>query len=360
MTGDAVGGVLTYALDLAAGLAGCGVETVLLLQGPIASGVRRRAAAVAGLRLVEGRETLDWLAEGPGGIAAAAAEVLSVSRACGVDLIHLNSPALAAVAEFRVPVVAFNHSCLGTWWAAVKGGTPPEDFTWRIALQRAGLRRADIVAAPSAAFAAAIAGHYGLSRPVEVVHNGRAAADRLLPSFGDHRFAFTAGRLWDEGKEADVLDRAASFSRTPFLAAGPRVGPHGASRSFEHLQCLGSLDEHEVRGWLRRRPVFVSAAVYEPFGLSVLEAAQAGCALVLSDIPTFRELWEGAALFVAPQDAEGFSRVVDRLADDPARRLSLGIAARRRARRYSVRAMAEQTVALYRKLSLGVREESAA
>jgi hypothetical protein len=38
----------------------------------------------------------------------------------------------------------------------------------------------------------------------------------------------------------------------------------------------------------------------EPFGLAVLEAAQAGCPLVLSDLPGFRELWDGAALFRRP------------------------------------------------------------
>ncbi len=47
--------------------------------------------------------------------------------------------------------------------------------------------------------------------------------------------------------------------------------------------------------------VFASMARYEPFGLAVLEAAQAGMRLVLSDIPTFRELWDGAAIFVGDE-----------------------------------------------------------
>ena len=34
---------------------------------------------------------------------------------------------------------------------------------------------------------------------------------------------------------------------------------------------------------MQRAEVFVSPAVYEPFGLTVLEAAAAGCALVLAD-----------------------------------------------------------------------------
>src|SRR5690625_7216151 len=40
----------------------------------------------------------------------------------------------------------------------------------------------------------------------------------------------------------------------------------------------------EVFTWLRQASVFVMPSRYEPFGLSVLEAALSGCALILSDI----------------------------------------------------------------------------
>ena len=40
------------------------------------------------------------------------------------------------------------------------------------------------------------------------------------------------------------------------------------------------------------------------FGFSVLEAALSGCALVLGDIPSLREIWGDAALFVPPDDTE--------------------------------------------------------
>ena len=56
---------------------------------------------------------------------------------------------------------------------------------------------------------------------------------------------------------------------------------------------------------MARAAIFVSSSVYEPFGLAVLEAAGSGAALVLSDIPTFRELWDEAALFAPPGDAAG-------------------------------------------------------
>ena len=107
----------------------------------------------------------------------------------------------------------------------------------------------------------------------------------------------TAGRLWDEGKNVAALDRAAEHLPFKICAAGPLTGPNGASVEFDRLDWLGILDAAGLQDMMARTAVFVSPALYEPFGLAVLEAAQAGCALVLSDIPTFRELWDGAALF---------------------------------------------------------------
>jgi glycosyltransferase involved in cell wall biosynthesis len=94
--------------------------------------------------------------------------------------------------------------------------------------------------------------------------------------------------------------------------------------------------------------IFVSPARYEPFGLAVLEAAQAGCALVLSDIPSFREIWGDAADYVAPDDEEGFLHALRTLSDDPALRTRRGTAARKRAGLYTDDAMVEGMLDLYR------------
>ena len=105
-----------------------------------------------------------------------------------------------------------------------------------------------------------------------------------------------------------------------------------------------------IARWLKAAPVFVSSALYEPFGLAVLEAAQAGCPLVLSDIPSFRELWDGAALFVSPDDDAAFAWAVEDIVADAALRARLGAAAGERALDYSVEAMAAGTLDVYRSL----------
>jgi glycosyltransferase involved in cell wall biosynthesis len=81
--------------------------------------------------------------------------------------------------------------------------------------------------------------------------------------------------------------------------------------------------------------------------LSVLEAAQAGCALVLSDSPTHRELWDGVAVFIEPRDDLGFASAIDHLLDTHEEREWLGQLARQRARQYSPLRMARSMAGIY-------------
>jgi hypothetical protein len=121
-----------------------------------------------------------------------------------------------------------------------RGQPLPPDFAWRARLVARGCADADALLAPTAAFAAATARFYGLPGPPAVVRNGRrpppAAARGAAP------FAFTAGRLWDEGKNLRALDRAAArlAGSVPVLAAGPTEGPGGARVALGHVQTLGA------------------------------------------------------------------------------------------------------------------------
>jgi glycosyltransferase involved in cell wall biosynthesis len=347
MTADTVGGVWQYATDLAAALRPLGVEPVIATLGPGTTDAQRRDLA-PGVRMIETGLPLDWLAADPAEIIAAGRALASLADELSADIVQLNAPALAAGADFAQPVIAVAHSCVGTWWQAVKTGPIATDLAWRAELTEAGLRAATRVVTPSGAFGAMLQHRYGLSEAPLVVRNGRRFAPAAPAPLQD--VAFSAGRLWDEGKNIAVLDRAAGITSVPFRLAGPLTGPNGASVELRHAQPLGMLTDPGLAQHLAARPVFVSSALYEPFGLAVLEAAQAGCALILSDIPTFRELWEGAARFVYPHDAAGFARAVEEVVADPELRAQLGESARTRASDYSVERMATGMLALYRAL----------
>jgi len=341
VTTDAVGGVWRYAVDLAGGLAERGIGTVLAVLGPPASAAQRgEAEAVPNLRLVQTGLPLDWTADGPADLAHASGRLAALAALTGVSAVHLHAPALVGSVRWPVPVVAVAHSCVGTWWRAVRGGPMPDDLQWRADATGAGLRTAAAVIAPTAAHAAATQAVYGPAR-MQVVHNGRDPGP--FSNLPRSRAVLTAGRLWDDGKGVGELDRAAMGLDAPVRAAGPTRGPNGAERRFDHLELLGTLDQPGMAAAYGAATVFASMALYEPFGLAVLEAAQAGMALVLSDLPGFRELWDGAALFVANPAA--LQPALRQALDHPE---ALAAAARERAGRYTVNAMTGGTLAVHR------------
>ncbi|MDO5370791.1 glycosyltransferase family 4 protein, partial [Paracoccus sp. (in: a-proteobacteria)] len=264
---------------------------------------------------------------------------------------------------------------------AARGGPVVPALAWLPELVGRGLRAADCVVAPTRAYAEATLRRYGLPVMPAAVHNGRTPMLLAGKPGGDHDGptmttaavfdgrvplsqacpflgALTIGRLWDEVKDTATLDAAAAMLDAPFVAIGATCAPHGATVTPTHLRATGPLPADQIARWLARRPVFTSAARFEPFGLSVLEAAQAGCPLVLSDIPTFRELWNGAATFVPPGDAQGFAQAIAALLADPARHAAQGEAARGRAARYIPAAMAAQMTGIYRDL-LSAKDKAA-
>lgn len=324
MTCDAVGGVWQYATDLADALKPFGVETVLAVLGG-------GGGHIDGTEVIDTGLPLDWLATGPEPVIEAGQAIARLANEVGADLVQLNSPTLAC-ASFDMPVVAVAHGCVATWWQAARGGPVDPALAWHAELSRRGLTAADRIVAPSSAFAATLAATYGLAALPAVVHNGRRSTATVGKSLAGH--AFTAGRLWDSVKGTALLDRVAGQVGVPIRAAGPLVAPQGDVLTIRHLQHLGTLGEAGIATELACRPVYVSPATFEPFGLAVLEAAQAGCPLLLSDIPTFRELWDGVAVFVDPHDEMGFAGELSRLIDQPALADQLGRAASMRARQY--------------------------
>ncbi|GGB27117.1 glycosyl transferase [Sphingomonas metalli] len=340
MTADSVGGVWQYAIDLADALAR-DHDVVIAHLGPAPDTAQRAAlAARTSIRLVETGQRLDWLASDSAAVRAAARGVAELAQAIDADIVQLNSPALAGAYRFDRPVVAVDHGCVATWWDAVRPGeAPPAAMRWHVELVGQGLRAADCVVTPTAAYGEAVRRCYALPFAPLAVHNGRTRLTR--PEGVPTRRAFTAGRLWDAAKSTPLLDAVAARLPIPFVAAGPATAPYGEAVTLDHLCHLGTLGEHGLARQLAQRPVFVSAARFEPFGLAVLEAASAGCPLVLSDIPAFRELWDGAAHFVAGEAPDDWARAIMALADDPHEAAWLGQAAAARAARRTPAAMAE-------------------
>lgn len=349
MTADAVGGVWSYALELAEGLGRLGgVEVILATMGEPPSPAQRQAAArLHNVRLCESRYKLEWMDDPWDDVEAAGEWLLELEARERPDVIHLNGYCHGAL-PWRAPVLMVAHSCVCSWFAAVRGEPAPRAWdAYRRAVAR-GLHRAGAVAAPSAFMLDALREHYGFSGAGAVIHNGRAAPD-FAPNEKEP-LIFTAGRLWDEAKNAATLDAAARLIPWPVFAAGGVQSPGGGAAALDHLLHLGRLAPADVAEWMGRAMVYAHPALYEPFGLTPLEAALAGCALVLGDIPSLREVWGAAALFVPPRDARALAAALERVMSDAALRRECAQRARARALELNPQRMIRQYLALYRDL----------
>ena len=331
MTVDAVGGVWRYGVDLAAALNRAGIACLLVGCGPRCA--RAVAPELAATELVWTDAPLDWMVEDAAALDGLAGTLAALARDWHADLLHLNLPSQAAGMPRDLPVLVVSHSCVPSWWEAVRGEPLDAAWAWHVRSNRLGLDRADCVLAPSASHAAALRRLYGPIEGLRVVHNATDEVERC--DAGKQPFVLAAGRWWDEGKNAAILDQAAGQVSWPVRMAGSLNGPNGQHVRLAHASGLGDVPAPELLATMRRAAIFASPSRYEPFGLAVLEAAMNHAALVLSDIPTFRELWEGAALFANPGDADGFARAIGALANDAVLRVRLGAAAASIARRFT-------------------------
>jgi len=345
MTTDTVGSVWTYALELARGLSEQGIEVALATMGaPLDVLQREMAGRIPRLKIFESNCKLEWMEDPWRDVERAGDWLLGLEERFAPDLIHLNGYAHGAL-PWTAPKIVVGHSCVLSWWEAVKKEPAPESCDQYREAVRAGLAAADLVVAPSAAMMSALCRHYGPFLRTRVVHNGRDV--RQFRSTSKEDILFSAGRLSDEAKNLEALETVAPRLPWPVFVAGENHHPDGGEARPHHTRLLGRLSQRALAAWLGRAAIYALPARYEPFGLSVLEAALSGCALVLGDIPSLRELWRNRAVFVSPDDPEALEHAIIRLIEDPDRRNALAAGARSRAIERTTERMVEGYLAVY-------------
>ena len=348
MTTDPIGGVWSYSLDLCRELGHCGVDVALASMGRrLTAHERARVRTLPRVELFESAFKLEWMADPWRDVAAAGEWLRGLAARLEPSVIHLNQFSHGALA-WNAPCLVVGHSCVCSWFEAVKGSPPGGDWrNYKLMVAR-GLCGADAVTAPSGWLLAQLKNIYGDFAAAAPVYNGRDPA-RFAPAAKEN-FILAAGRLWDEAKNIATLNALAPRLRWPIYAAGDSASPDGELSLLEHLRLLGRVSDTILGGWMSRAAIFVLPARYEPFGLAAMEAGLSGCALVLGDIPSLREIWGDAALFVAPDDPDEIGAALAALIADVALRRRLARHARRRAKQFTPRRMARAYLALYRSM----------
>jgi glycosyltransferase involved in cell wall biosynthesis len=349
MTADTVGGVWHYALELARSVGGSGVRVALASMGaPLSALQREQAAKLPNVALFESTYKLEWMPDPWRDVSRAGAWLLELEDQLKPDIVHLNQYAFGAL-PFRAPKLVVAHSCVLSWWRAVNGcAAPAECDRYRTLVQR-GLAGAAVVAAPTRAMLLTLAENYGYRERGLVVANGRDAA-----SYRPGRKApviLAAGRLWDCAKNLAALEAVAPKLPWPVRVAGATAQPGGGVREARGVQALGELAPEALANEMAGAAIYALPARYEPFGLSVLEAALSGCALVLGDIPSLREVWGRTVLFVRPDDPGALRDAILRLIRDQRLRERLARAARARGMTYTAERKASAYLAIYEALA---------
>jgi glycosyltransferase involved in cell wall biosynthesis len=214
-------------------------------------------------------------------------------------------------------------------------------------LEALGFRIADRITAPSRYVARLLEREYDVpAARISVVPNG-VDSQRFHPSRAEHTerpsVAAVCRLTEQKGLEhlLDVTERVRSRVPNVLLrVAGAGNGRERLARGIaerglsDSVRLVGYVPHHALPELYASSWVFVSTSVYEPFGLTTLEAMASGAAVVASPLGGASDfVHEGASgLLRLPQDTESFATAVASLLGDGALRgrLCAGAAARAR------------------------------
>lgn len=356
------GGVQGQALGLAGSLAARGHEVLVLApddvappgaerpiggEPPAPGAGRARIRVIGGSTLLRSNGSQVPLTLSP----AAAGRALAGARGMGAEVIHLHEPmapcaGYACLARASVPLVGTYHRAGGSAWYRMLGTVA------RWANQRLSVRCA-VSAAAMATARDAMGGEYRiLFNGVEVERFSRA---RPWPTEGPT--ALFVGRH-EQRKGLGVLLEAFSRVAGPAVlwvaGTGPATEP--LQRRFgddPRVQWLGRLGDAELAERLAGAHVLCAPSLGgESFGVVLLEAMAAGCAVVASDLPGYRESTGSYAELVPPGDPLALSITLAAVLDQAVRNTGrcapeVLAAARAHASKWSMGRLAERYEAIY-------------
>ena len=356
MTCDAVGGVWTYTRELVCGLLQRGHRVSLVSFGPAPED--HQLLWMQGLSQLDFWATdfpLEWAQCSSDGVAASMKYMERTIRAIQPDLLHSNQYCYGALPS-SIPKIVVAHSDVLSWWSEVHGSPAPETpwLAWYRDVVTQGLAHADFVVAPSQWMLNAIRRHYGPPACAAVIHNGRNAS-LFSTSLSKANRVLCSGRVWDEGKQVSLL--LARRHSVPVHIAGPcqhpdrREEPMHTDGTNGSVTFLGSLSEESMKREYAQSSIYAVTSRYEPFGLAAVEAALSNCALVVNDLPVFRELWGESAMYFSRNDPDALADAIRTLSENSELRQDYAQRGRQRARdRFDSRQMVSEYEALYRQV----------
>ncbi len=362
MTADASEGVWSYVMELAAALRSSGTDILLAVMGPQLSPEQRaQATRFVHVGLCEKPFALEWMEDPWHDVTQAGDWLLELEEQFEPHVIHLNHYCHGSL-PWSSPVMISAHGCVLSWRKAVYGEQSLHPSWHRYHTEvSAGLRGANLVIAPTCAMIDSLTRLYAPASRVNHFQNGsRAAEFRAIPFGCDavrfqpmmkREYVLCVGTPGDKTQNLEMLDTLAHDLPWPVVLGCK--GPFADIRctALPRLHALHATNAAEMASAQCQASIFALPTRYDPFGIAPLEAALAGCALVLGNIPSLRETWGDAALFASADDEDAFAAVLHGLIDDGDLRREMAGRARAHALQMTPERMANSILECYRELS---------
>jgi glycosyltransferase involved in cell wall biosynthesis len=356
VTADTLGGVWTYTRELVTGLVRRGERVTLVSFGNIPAPAQTRW--MDGLENLDYRPTafkLEWMLDSEADMLASSQYLQALVEETRPDLLHLSQFYYGSL-DCDVPRIVVAHSDVVSWWMAVHKKEPPETdwLRWYRQIVQRGLHQATAVIAPSRWMLGQVQLYYGAVQHTAVIYNGRTPTI-FNPHVTKKEDIVTVGRLWDSGKNVSLLLRHEMPGEVHIIGSDRHPELQSSAFAAEVIRSNVHLDpeqnEVQLTQTLARAGIYVATSQYEPFGLAPVEAALSRCALVASDIPSFRELWESSAIFFRNNDSADLQAAIARLlCDSSLRREKANLAYHHALRCFDAGRMVSEYMNLYRTL----------
>ena len=360
VTADTLSNSWTYTRELVTGLVTRGVQVTLVTFGEIP--LPEQTSWMDLLHGLEYRPTafrLEWMDEAPRDLPESSEFLASVVREVEPDLLHLHQFCHGDL-PVHVPRIVAAQGDLISWAHAVQGCSPRPTrwLNWYRESVLRGIAAADAIVAPSSWMLDNLRTIYGRPRRGAVIYPGRNPIF-FNPYVSKEDSVLSVGRVLDAGRQVFLLTQHAQPFSICIVSAEqtiplPRIPIRADVKVSTGQSCVsvrGPQTEAQLRALYSRAAIYAATPRYDPVGMALLEAAFSRCALVVNDIPSFRETWGDAALYFRTNDASSLAALLRQLdADRPLRQAYADRAFARARERFTAKRMMDGYLELYSSL----------